>query len=191
MKNRLLKLLEDSQALVSDAERRNAHIAMLRMLLQHSCLTLAEIILEKRRRSKRQDIGYKRLPIDSLYAPSDGTLFSALLEMLVTAANENLSNYTKSVWLDSTDDRHCWRLLQRTERKNAERLISTLIVLRNDGVEGHGLPGENDIEAECDALRYIVEALGPVLPRMAENNSRYEFLLPNGEIYNLKNIKAI
>ncbi|MFP3492859.1 hypothetical protein SB759_01430 [Pseudomonas sp. SIMBA_059] len=189
MKDRLQKLLEDSRGLASEAERRNAHIAMLRMLLQHSCLTLAEVILEKRRRSKRQDIGFQRLPLDSLYSPADGTLFSALLEMLVIAANENLSNFNRSLWLDSTQDRACWRLLQRTEKKNAERLISTLIVIRNDGVEGHGLPGENDIEAESDALVFVIDALSPVLPKMSTTKSRYEFLLPNNETYQLKTLR--
>lgn len=162
---------------------------MLRMLLQHSCLTLAEVILEKRRRSKNQDIGFQRLPLESLYSPADGTLFSALLDMLVIAANENLSNYNRSIWLDSTEDRPCWRLLQRTEKKNAERLISTLIVLRNDGVEGHGLPGENDIDAESDALSFIIDALSPVLPKVSATKSRYEFVLPNNEIYQLKTLR--
>lgn len=189
MKDRLLALLEESRGLASDAERRNAHIAILRMLLQHSCLTLVEVILEKRRRSKRQDIGHQRLPLDSLYSPADGTLFSALLEMLVIAANENLSNYNRALWLDCSNERACWRLLQSTEKRNAERLISTLIVLRNDGVEGHGLPGENDIDAEYDALAFIIDAVSPVLPNMTASGSRYEFVLPNNETYQLKTLR--
>jgi hypothetical protein len=189
MKERLLFLHTDSKSLASEAERRNAHIALLRIILQHSCLTLLEVILEKRRRTKKQDIGFRRLPTECLYAPADGTLFGALLEMLIIAANENLPSYARAVWNDSTDERECWRLLQKSERKNAERLISALIVLRNDGVEGHGLPGENDIEAECDALDFIIESLEPILPRITQDKQRFEFQLPNNEIYPLKTIK--
>jgi len=62
-------------------------------------------------------------------------------------------------------------------------------VLRNDGVEGHGLPGENDIEAEHDALQYIIDALSPVLPIITESKSAFELILPNGEAYPLKTIR--
>lgn len=189
MKERLLFLHNGSKELASEAERRIAHIALLRIILQHSCLTLVEVILEKRRRAKKKDIGFKKLPTEVLFAPADGTLFGALLEMLVIAANENLQAYARSVWKDSSENRACWRLLQKTERRNAERLISALIVLRNDGVEGHGLPGENDIEAECDALDFIVEALSPILPRTTQDRQHFEFVLPNAEVYPLKTIR--
>lgn len=189
MKGRLLFLHDSSKRLASEAERRNAHIALLRIILQHSCLTLVEVILERRRRSRKQDIKFKMLPTEVLYSPADGTLFSSLLEMLVIAGNENLPAYARSFWAESTDERACWRLLQKTERHNAERLISALIVIRNDGVEGHGLPGENDIEAECDALKFIIETLSPILPKIAEDNQRYVFILPNSEEYQLKSLR--
>ncbi|WP_206204293.1 hypothetical protein, partial [Pseudomonas viridiflava] len=80
-------------------------------------------------------------------------------------------------------------LLHKTERHNAERLISALIVLRNDGVEGHGLPSENDIESECDALSFIIEALAPILPRVANDKQRFEFVLPNNDIYQVKALR--
>lgn len=189
MRERLSFLHKESKTLTSEAERRNAHIALLRIILQHSCLTLIEIILEKRRRTRKQDIGFKRLPTETLHSPADGTLFGALLEMLIIAGNENLSNYARSIWKDSPEERACWRLLQKTERRNAERLISALIVLRNDGVEGHGLPGENDIEAECDALGFIIESLSPLLPEITQDKQHFEFKLPNNEIYHLKTIR--
>lgn len=189
MKNRLLFLYESSKRLASEAERRNAHIALLRIILQSACFTLIEVILERRRRSRKQEISFKKLPTEALYTPADGTLFSSLLEMLVIAGNENLSTYARSFWKESADARSCWRLLQKTERHNAERLISALIVIRNDGVEGHGLPGENDIEAECDALQFIIEALSPILPKIAECNQLYEFTFPNNEVYRLKSLR--
>lgn len=189
MKERLLFLLEESKHLVSEAERRNAHVALLRIILQHSCLALVEVILERRRKSRKQDAGFKKLPTEALYAPADGSLFSALLEMLVIAGNENLLAYVRSFWNESVSERACWRLLQKTEQRNAERLISALIVIRNDGVEGHGLPGENDIEAECDALKFIIDALSPLLPKIAHDTQLYELTLPNNEVYQLKSLR--
>ena len=189
MKDRLLYLHAEAGKLVSETERKAAHVALLRIILQHSCLTLVEVILEKRRRTKKRDIGFKRLPTDLLYNPADGTLFGVMLDLLVIAGNENLQSYAKAVWKDSTEERPCWRLLEERERKNAERLISALIVLRNDGVEGHGIPGPNDIEAESDALAYIMEVLSPILPIMSDDKQSYRFVLPNSEIYELKGLR--
>ena len=151
MKTRLASLQAAAATLAPGPEQRAAHTALFRLILQHVCLVLAEVLLEKRRRTAiRHD--EVPLPIASLRQPADGTLVAAILDMLVIAENEHLHGYGKSIWKDSLEARACWRLLEVGERRNAERLMQKLVSLRNDGVEGHGIAGTSDLEAERDVL---------------------------------------
>jgi hypothetical protein len=158
--------------------------------LQHVCLVLAEVILEKRRRAAiRRDEA--PLPISSLRMPADGTLVAAALDMLVTAENENLTGYSKPIWKDSAEDRPCWSLLAHSERRNADRLMQALVSMRNDGVEGHGIAGENDGIAEADAVLYLIEAFTPLLPEIDPEGSSFSLALPNGELYPIQLIRPV
>lgn len=185
MKNRLLILHADAAKLSSGPERRAATTALFRILLQHVCLILAEVIIEKRRRTSIRK-NEPPLPISSLRMPADGTLVAAALDMLVIAENEHLSGYSKSVWKDSNESRPCWGLLGPTERRNAERLMQTLVSIRNDGVEGHGISGDNNVTAESDAVLYLIEAFTKLLPQVSNDGNSFLLKLPNNEPYEVQ-----
>jgi tetratricopeptide (TPR) repeat protein len=190
VKSRLLQLHSEASDLASGPEQRAATTALFRILLQHVCLVLAEVILEKRRRAAvRRD--ETPLPISSLRMPADGTLVAAALDMLVTAENEHLTGYSRPIWKDSTEDRPCWALLGPSERKNAERLMQALVSMRNDGVEGHGIAGENDGAAEADAVLHLIEAFTPLLPTIDSTGSSFTLPLPNGEAYAVQLLKPV
>lgn len=188
MKTRLVTLLSDANKLTSGPERRIAHIALFRIIIQHVCLILAEVILEKRRTATAR-ARESALPFEGLKAPSDGTLVSAILDMLVVAGNENLPGYARSIWIELPNEGACWKLLPRGERRNAERLLHALVGIRNDGVEGHGIAGENDLEAESDGLRVLVEQFSTLLPAISLDLESFVLTLPNGQPYNVKLLK--
>lgn len=188
MKNRILGLHTDALTLTSGPEQRAATTALFRILMQHVCLVLAEIILEKRRRSAaRRD--ESPLPISSLRMPADGTLVAAALDMLVIAENENLSGYSKAIWKENAEQRPCWELLGTGERRTGDRLMQAIVSLRNDGVEGHGIAGLNNPSAEADAILYLIEAFSPLLPTIDATGHVFSIALPNGEPYTIQLLK--
>lgn len=190
MKIRLLALHTELLRLPSTPEQRAATTSLFRLLLQHVCLVLAEVILEKRRRAAvRRDEA--PLPIASLRMPADGTLVAAALDMLVIAENEHLTGYSKPIWKENTEQRPCWNLLGKSERRNAERLMQTLVALRNDGVEGHGIAGSNDFLAESDAILFLIDAFTPLLPSIDNSGESFFLLLPNCERYAIQLLKPV
>ncbi|WP_167336074.1 ATP-binding protein, partial [Paraburkholderia bannensis] len=188
MKARLITLLDDAHSLASGPERRAAHTAVFRILVQHVCLVLAELILEMRRRTPTRQ-NESPLPVESLRMPADGTLVSAILDLLVIAENEHLPGYSRAIWKDSSENRNCWSILPAGQRKNAERLMQTLVTVRNDGVEGHGIAGEGDYDAESDAIRFLLEKFAPLLPTIDPCGEKFSLTLPNGEVYPIRLLK--
>ena len=179
MRNRLLTLLNDANALTSPVERRMAYVALIRIMLQHSCILLAERIVARRRLATSK-IEWHNLPIPSLRVPADGTLLAALCEMLVIAENEGAAGVSTPVLRPTVTDRSCWRLLDENESRTGDRLLNSFIDSRNDGVEGHGLMGAHDLEAEGDAVAFLIDSLDGILPRISESRSEMIMCLGDG-----------
>lgn len=185
MKNRISALLNEATQSNSTIERHMFHIAILRILLQHACVTLAELLAFRRMNSPNLGPELRQLPISNLREPSDGTLATTLSELLVIAENEGFSGISRRVLRGSDDDRSCWRLIP-SEARTVERLIGRLVTNRNDGVGGHGLPGEVDLAAEADALVLISQSLESILPTIAASGDSFETRTPEGGSYTLR-----
>lgn len=189
MRNRLLTLLNDANALTSPVERRMAYVALIRIMLQHSCILLAERIVARRRLATSK-IEWHNLPIPSLRVPADGTLLAALCEMLVIAENEGAAGVSTPVLRPTVTDRSCWRLLDENESRTGDRLLNSFIDSRNDGVEGHGLMGAHDLEAEGDAVAFLIDSLDGILPRISESRSEMIMCLGDGRTEVLTTLRA-
>ncbi|MDZ7858808.1 ATP-binding protein [Sphaerotilus sp.] len=189
MKQRLKALCGEAHAIKSAVERRMAYVAIVRLLLQHSAILLAERIAAQRMKSASQMLS-ANLPISSLREPADGTLLAALCEMLVIAENEGSAGISNPILRTTVSDRPCWRLLETNVPCSAERLLSAFVDVRNDGVEGHGLIGNNDLEAEGDALELIIEACQQILPVIDTNGETLWTQLDDGSRYVLRTLKA-
>ncbi len=184
MQNRIAELLVESAASTSPTERHIFHVAILRLLLQHACVCLAEL-LTFRRMSLAAATERAPLPISSLREPSDGTLVATLGELLVAAENDGIGGISKRVLRGTDEDRACWRLIANDTR-TVDRLLHTLVSRRNDGVEGHGLNGLTDVEAEADALALISESLTPILPRVAPDGNSFFLETPERTRYTVR-----
>ena len=166
MKNKIQTLLSQTLLLTSDIEKRKVTFALLRIILQHACITLVEELI--RIRKSTPDIAFQRnpLPLDSLRAPSDGTLVAILGELMVLAENEGWSGISRGFWQENTSGRPCSRLI-RSSQLTVESILRALIVIRND--EEHGIPGNYDSQAEIDSVAFVLEGLESVLPEIGKH----------------------
>lgn len=185
--------LDQASKLSSQAESRQAAIGLFRIILQHACLSVTEWLIDNRQ-SLRFNEGQQLEPLDlyRLRSPSDGTLLDILIEFIVIAENEGWSGISRPVLRDRVDrKRPCARLSSRPLGLKPEDVFRGFIELRNDGVEGHGIPGEYDPEAELDAVLLATECLAPLLPRLDTSGIRYILETPGGARLNLKLLRPV
>ncbi len=189
MRDRLLVLLGEANQSTSPVERRMAYVALIRIMLQHGCIFLAEWIVARRRLSVSKT-EWQNLPTASLRAPADGTLLTALCEMLIIAENEGASGLSSPMLRPTPKNRACWRLLNENVLHTGERLLNFFIDSRNDGIEGHGLMGTHDLEAEGDAIAFLIDSLTMVLPKISDDGETMLMLLDDGTTKPITTLRA-
>ncbi|WP_157903306.1 ATP-binding protein [Cupriavidus malaysiensis] len=187
MKKRIQAIRAEVDAAESVIERHMAYVGLFRIILQHASIVLAEIVTMGRR--NRGDNSTAQPPIANLLAPSDGTLVSTLCDLSILAENELFQGISRPLWKVHSDERPCWRLLEPTDSRTVERLLSRFVSHRNDGLEGHGLLGENDTEAESDCIGLLLDALSAVLPNIADSGDSFYMTLPDGAAYSIKTLR--
>ncbi|NUT60331.1 ATP-binding protein [Herbaspirillum sp. C9C3] len=146
---------------------------------------MAEIILELRRKNPLR-LNELPLPFEGLRMPADGTLVTAITEMLLICENEYSAGYCRAIWAESTEIRACWQLLPSGSKRTAERIMQSLVSIRNDGVEGHGIAGESNLDAEIDAIEYLLDTFSMLLPVADSDGKSYTLSLHDGEAYKIK-----
>jgi tetratricopeptide (TPR) repeat protein len=181
-------LLVEARKLRSDLEARSAAIALTRIILQHACITLAEWCVV-RRRSHPQGADQPPLPLEELRCPADGTLVSSLAELLVAAENDGWNGISRLWWAQLPTGRPCSRL-SGGGAVTLEEVLKGFVSLRNDGVEGHGIPGDYDREAELDVVELAAESLSGLLPTIAPNGKDLQVQTPGVGNYTLKLLRA-
>src|SRR5690606_25349393 len=83
---------------------------------------------------------YTAVDISLFSKPADGSLVSLLSQLLVAAENLNWRSVGRQYW-EQTELSTELRQLTGTTRANLETILTAFVRTRNDGVEGHGLPG--------------------------------------------------
>lgn len=185
MIRRVKKLLQEARSLRSSAEARQATIALVRITLQHACISLAEWSIQARRISAANSVNLVPLPLGKLRNPSDGTLVSVLAELLVAAENDGWNGVSRPFWQVVDSSRPCVRL-SRSGTATLEKVLEGFVRSRNDGVEGHGIPSSSFPEVELDVVELIVEKLSHVLPNMTSPNGDLVIEIADGTPYTLK-----
>ncbi|WP_162374776.1 ATP-binding protein [Pseudoxanthomonas sangjuensis] len=104
-----------------------------------------------------------------LLQPADGSLVDALEALLISVEQAGWSGASRTLILPVGE-----RAASRISGEDGGNLISLLrntIARRNDGAEGHGLPGGYDREADIDALRFLIDGFRNFLPQTGKNDS--------------------
>jgi hypothetical protein len=175
MIERLQELLLEAGELQSEALKRQVCIALSRIILQHACLSLVEWISIKQVYSNKLTISVG--DIEKLKKPADGTLAEVLGVLLVSAQNEGWPGVCRPFWKKIETNRPACRLT-KDKNPNLEQIMNGFIRLRNDSVEGHGLPGNYDCDAELDFIYFLIDSLREVLPRFNETKSKFYIIDP-------------
>lgn len=146
----------------SDVEARVVLVSGLRHLLQMVNYSLVEWVAA---RNPSPDAQPPRDVLSSLMSPSDGSLVTSLESLLVCAEQNGWSGAFRPLLREIRDDDGCRNLCGDNPRTLAG-LLRGLIELRNDGGEGHGLPGGYRREEELACYEFVLESLKDVIPAL-------------------------
>lgn len=139
-------------------------MSCIRLLLQQVVYGLLEWVSQQRPESEFQP---DQQIIQALRSPADGSLVDALDAMIISCEQLGWVGVSRLL-VRPIQDRPAKKLCG----KNASNLLGLLrgiVLIRNDGAEGHGLIGGYDREAELDALLFLIDNLSIVLPVIASD----------------------
>jgi tetratricopeptide (TPR) repeat protein len=160
MKQYFDRAIAELPDLTSSAEIRINVLAITRLLLQQCCYAMVEWLSS---RPLTPNMLPQQELLDSLRMPADGSLVECIEELFFRCERAGWTGIGSIPSLP-LDKRSKARTLCKDRPSNIDGLLRALVTIRNDGGEGHGLPGGFDSPAEIDAARVISKALAPVLP---------------------------
>jgi tetratricopeptide (TPR) repeat protein len=155
-------LASSSARIRSEGDMRLHVVSSVRLILQQALFGLLEwasVQPIKEGVFLRAD-----LLADVLHA-SDGTLVDALEDVSIYCEQLGWQGVSRALFTPISDGAPC-RNICGTSDATTSSLLRGLVRLRNDGAEGHGLPGDYDKHAERDCLRTLVEHLAVLLPNI-------------------------
>jgi tetratricopeptide (TPR) repeat protein len=168
---------------------RQIAIALMRITLQHACVGLAEWLVTQRDIAPNAENLSVFPDLEPLRAPADGTLLAKLAELLVYAENAGWTGLGKCLWQPIPATAPCTRL-SRSANPNMEMVLVGFIALRNDGVEGHGIPGDYDIDAEINAVEMALSRLSPILPAIDADSEALILSIAGARPYRLQTLRC-
>lgn len=161
-------ILRRARSVESDVEARVVLMSGLRQLLQVVAYGLLDWIAARGPDPETQP---PQSIVDALHAPTDGTLVDAVDALLVAAEQNGWSGVYKIGSTQIPDSSECNELCVDFPA-NILGLLQSMVAMRNDGGEGHGLPGGYNRQLECGALELLVSSFEPVLPTGSDNSMR-------------------
>lgn len=147
---------------------RAAVLGVMRIALQHSCVVLGEWIANTLRTDPSKLQKFTGVDLKDFVAPADGELISLLSELLVAVENLGWRSAGRQYWETAQLSEPLKRLVGKS-KANIETVLLAFVRERNDGVEGHGLPGGYDPEVDIAVIRSLIMRVSPFLPSIASD----------------------
>ncbi len=147
---------------------RAAVLGLMRITLQHACVVLGEWIANTLRADPSKLQNFTGVDLKDFVAPADGDLVSLLSELLVAVENIGWKSAGRHYWETAPLSEPLKRLVGKS-KANVETVLLAFVRERNDGVEGHGLPGDYDPESDVAVIRSLITRAAPFLPTVAED----------------------
>jgi archaellum biogenesis ATPase FlaH len=159
----LASRIRAAEQLKDPAHVRIATLGIFRITMQHGCVTLGEWIVRTLRKSPSLVSSYTSVDVATFSQPADGALVSLLSQLLVAAENIGWRSAGKQFWqqVDLPDE---LRQLTNTTRANLETILTAFVRARNDGAEGHGLPGGYTPATDVAVVKALIGSLVGILP---------------------------
>lgn len=167
--------IKGAEQLKDPAHVRIAVLGIFRIAMQHACVALGEWIVGALREHPSRLSGYTSVDIGSFSQPADGSLVSLLSQLFVAAENVGWRSVGRHYWeqVELPDE---LRPLTGTSRANLETVLMAFVRSRNDGAEGHGLPGDYNPRTDVALVRALLRGVSSVLPVAAKDGEK--LLLP-------------
>lgn len=161
--------VRSAEQLKTDENVRAAVLGLMRITLQHACVVLGEWIANTLRADPSKLQKFTGVELRDFVAPADGDLIRLLSELLVAVENLGWRSAGRQYWGAVSLSDPLKRLV-RQPKANVETVLLSFVRERNDGVEGHGLPGGYDSEADLAVIRCLIASAAPFLPRVADDS---------------------
>lgn len=167
--------IKGAEQLKDPAHVRIAVLGIFRIAMQHACVALGEWIVSALREHPSRLSGYTSVDIGSFSQPADGSLVSLLSQLFVAAENVGWRSVGRHYW-EQVELAEELRPLTGTSRANLETVLMAFVRSRNDGAEGHGLPGGYNPRTDIAVVRALLRGVTSVLPVVAKDGEK--LLLP-------------
>jgi tetratricopeptide (TPR) repeat protein len=187
MKERILQLAADAESR-NAAVKTEAAVGLIRIVLQHVCLSLAEWIID-RFHSTANLVQNQEVDLSELRAPSEGTLVDVMLNLIVVAENLGWTGLAKTMWSPVPAARSAAKF-SSYPTATLESILRGYVAWRNNEVFGHGLPNEEYRGELLDVVRLLVERCEAILPQIGDAG-RHAIRGPSGEILHLKVLRSV
>jgi len=167
---------------ITPSTQSQAAIALIRILLQHAVLTLAEWVVERIHRAHHGVLDHE-VDFSDLRAPTDGTLVDVFLKTTIIA--ENLGwNGLAALAFDRVADGRAASQFSTRGAPTLESVLRGFVAWRNDSVFGHGV-GNGDPVALVDLIDLLLDRFDRVLPAV-NGDGRFELRRSPGDELTLK-----
>lgn len=167
--------IKGAEQLKDPAHVRIAVLGIFRIAMQHACVALGEWIVSALREHPSRLSGYTSVDIGAFSQPADGSLVSLLSQLFVAAENVGWRSVGRHYW-EQVELPEELRPLTGTSRANLETVLMAFVRSRNDGAEGHGLPGGYNPRTDIAVVRSLLRGVISVLPVAAKDGEK--LLLP-------------
>jgi hypothetical protein len=154
------RLVSGSSELKSEGDVRLHVVSSVRLLLQQAVFGLLEWVSTQ---PTREDVFLRSDLVTEILHASDGTLIDALEDVSIYCEQLGWQGVSRVLFSPINDNAPCRSICGAADATTSS-LLRGLVRLRNDGAEGHGLPGDYDRPAESDCLGALVEHLQVLLP---------------------------
>lgn len=161
-------ILRRAQIARADAEARIIVLSGVRQLLQVVAYGLLDWLAT---RSPEPDTQPPNNVLDALHTPTDGVLVEAVDALLIAAEQNGWTGAYRVGTLPVPETGGCAELCSDFPATTLG-LLQAIVALRNDGGEGHGLPGGYRRSLECAAFNAVLSAFRSVLPVCEANTAR-------------------
>ncbi|MBH1406243.1 hypothetical protein I5U28_12010 [Stenotrophomonas maltophilia] len=159
-------LVDKLRAIESDVEARVVWVSSTRHLIQIIDYCLIEWIAAQKQSPEHQP---PRETLQALYCAADGALVDALDVLSVAAERCGWQGAYRPL-LEAIPEFDPAAVLCNSQPKSLQGLLRATVELRNDGGEGHGLPGAYQRKEEEAAFAFIVSCLASLLPSLGEGD---------------------
>lgn len=167
----LTNRVKAAEQLKDPAHVRIAVLGIFRITMQHACVTLGEWIVRALRENPARLSSYTSVDIAMFAQPADGALVSLLSQLLVAAENIGWRSVGRHYW-EQTELPAELRQLTGTTRANLETILTAFVRSRNDGAEGHGLPGGYSPQTDVAVVQTLIRCLAGILPTVSKDDGR-------------------